>query len=802
MFYDCAGTDRRLEQVADLSETLKAALGDLYPIERELGSGGMATVYLAQDLKHQRQVAIKVMRPELAASLGTDRFLREIRISAQLNHPNILTLIDSGGVEGLLYYVMPYVEGESLRDRLEREKQLPIEDALQVAGEVADALGYAHSLGIVHRDIKPENILFQGGHALVADFGIARAVAAAGGEKLTETGMAVGTPAYMSPEQASGETESDGRTDVYSLGCVLYEMLVGDPPFSGSTPQVVLARKSLESVPPLRNVRDTVPAALDSAVRKALARLPADRYRTGHEFIDALANIDESDAAEASRGVPWWPRRPAHRVLVVAAAVLALSAAAVVVPRAVDTSLFGGAAAVGQLRSVAVLPFVNQTGDPENEYLSDGITETLIGQLAQVPGLERVISRASVFTYKGRDVDPTTVAQDLDVAVVVTGAMMRDGDQWSLSVAATDAARNQPLWSDTYELTLDELTVVPERLAREIPEAMNLDVPEAALGGPRVRATSDPEAQRLYLRAMHLMVQYTDEAMTQAVDYLEQALDRDPAHALAYSGLAQVYSMIALFALEPPSAVYPQAKRAAQRALRLDDQLAEAHMAMGIVHQWFEWDWEATERELRRAQQLSPRNPTVVAELGGFLAAMDRADEAIEVARRWRDLDPVSQSANTNVVWTHHVLGQYEQAAEEAQATLELFPNDAGTYRLLALTLSKLERADEAVAAGQRAELLGEVSPWALASGRPDLARRNLERMNALARERFIDPQYFAVIYAGMGDTERALQWLERAYDNRSPNLVCKCDNRTNFSNLVSDPRYQELRSRMNYPAE
>jgi serine/threonine-protein kinase len=584
---------------------------------------------------------------------------------------------------------------------------------------------------------------------------------------------------------------------------VLYEMLVGEPPFTGGNPQLILARKSIEMVPPVSMVRETVSPALEHTVQKALAKVPADRYRTGAEFITALDQAEASPAAGAWEG----SRRPARRRLAIAALVLALSAAAVMVPFALKIGPFAGLSAE-PLRSVAVLPFANETGDPEHEYLIEGISEMLIGQLVQVPGLERVISQASALTYKGREVDAVTVAQDLDVAVVVTGAMQLDGEQWTLAVTATDAVRNQPLWGDTAALTLDELTAAPARLARAIPEAMHLDVPEGVSNPTGARVTADPEAQRLYLRAQHLMTQYTDESLTQAVDYLEQALDRDPAYALAYSGLAQVHSMIALFALEPPSAIYPQAKRAAQRALRLDDQLAEAHVAMGAVLMWFDWDWEAAERELRRAVQLSPRNPTAQAELGGFLAAMDRADEAIEVARRYRDLDPVSASANMNVAWTHFVLGQYEQALEEAQATLELFPTDAGTYRQLALALSKLERADEAVAAAQRAELLGEVSTWALASlgrmyaesGRPDLARRNLEQLNALARERFVDPQYFAVLYAGLGDTQRALQWLERAYDNRSPNLVCKCDSRSNFANLASHPRYQELRARMNYP--
>jgi len=272
----------------DVLDRLQSALSDRYTVKHELGAGGMATVYLAEDLKHHRQVAIKVLKPELAASLGAERFLREIEIAAQLSHPNILTLIDSGTADGLLYYVMPFVEGESLRDRLEREKQLPIEDALQITSEVADALGYAHSLGIVHRDVKPENILFESGHAVVADFGIARAVTTAGGERLTDTGLAVGTPTYMSPEQATGNKDIDSRSDVYSLGCVLYEMLGGDPPFLGSTPQVIIARKSAEAAPSLKVVRRRVTDSVEYAVATALETTPADRFATVSQFVEAL----------------------------------------------------------------------------------------------------------------------------------------------------------------------------------------------------------------------------------------------------------------------------------------------------------------------------------------------------------------------------------------------------------------------------------------------------------------------------------------------------------------------------------
>ncbi|MCH7717794.1 MAG: serine/threonine protein kinase, partial [Gemmatimonadetes bacterium] len=286
--------------MAELLDRLKSALADHYDIQRELGSGGMAIVFLAHDIKHDREVAVKVFRPELASSMGGERFLREIHIAAKLSHPHILPLYDSGTTGDFLYYVMPLVEGESLGDRIEREQQLPFDDALQITGEVADALNYAHSRGLVHRDIKPDNIMLSGGHAVVMDFGIARAVSAAGGDKLTQTGMAVGTPAYMSPEQAMGE-EVDGRADIYSLGCVLYEMLVGQIPFTGPSPQAVMARHSMDAVPRPQIVRDTIPDDLEDIILCALAKVPADRFRTAGDFAEALKAVG-SDATFVSGG--------------------------------------------------------------------------------------------------------------------------------------------------------------------------------------------------------------------------------------------------------------------------------------------------------------------------------------------------------------------------------------------------------------------------------------------------------------------------------------------------------------------
>ena len=400
--------------MTDLLVRLQVALVERYAIERKLGQGGMAVVFLAQDLKHDRPVALKVLRPELGAALGAERFLREIRITANLNHPHILPLLDSGEAAGLVYYVMPYVEGESLRDHLDREKQLSLDDALQITREVADALSYAHSHDVVHRDIKPENILLVSGHAVVADFGIARAITAAGGEKLTDTGIAVGTPAYMSPEQSVGEQALDGRTDIYSLGCVLYEMLAGEPPHTGPSAQAIFAKRLQAPLPRVSTVRD-VPAPVEAALTRALARTAADRFPTAHAFDVAIAS--------GGAAAPVAPRRPGWRRLA------SFGVAGVVAVGGVLLMLRLGrepvpAALAYKRTAIAVLPFQNLSTERPHAYFAGGLYEELLTELSKVAAL-KVISRTSVIGYEGSKTPLRQIASELGVGSVVEGSVRR-----------------------------------------------------------------------------------------------------------------------------------------------------------------------------------------------------------------------------------------------------------------------------------------------------------------------------------------------------------------------------------------
>ncbi|HMG19191.1 MAG TPA: serine/threonine-protein kinase, partial [Gemmatimonadales bacterium] len=391
---------------------LNAALADHYIIDRELGRGGMALVYLARDVKHERFVALKTLRPEIAMALGRERFLREIRLAARLQHPNILPVYDSGDAAGTLFYVMPFVEGESLRDRLEREPQLPLDEALQITREVADALAYAHNHDVVHRDIKPENIMLSGGHAIVADFGIARAVDAAGGDKLTETGLAIGTPAYMPPEQSAGTGKVDRRSDIYSLACVLYETLAGQPPFTGPTAQAIMARHSLDSVPRLKVVREAIPDDVESVIERALEKVPADRYQTASQFRDALnsASTGAVSRVTAARRKPTAMRVLWRRPAVIAAAVAALVAAGWIVLGPHGNARPTGGARATDLRHVAVLYFQDLSADSSLGFLADGLTEGLIEQLSQVRTLN-VVSRNGVLPFRRSELPRDSIAR-------------------------------------------------------------------------------------------------------------------------------------------------------------------------------------------------------------------------------------------------------------------------------------------------------------------------------------------------------------------------------------------------------
>ena len=773
---------------------LNAALEGRYRIERELGEGGTATVYLAYDAKHDRRVAIKVLRPELAAALGSERFLREIQITAQLTHPHVLALYDSGEADGYLYYVMPYVEGESLRDRLRREAQLPIDEALRIAREVARALGYAHSLGIVHRDIKPENVLLSGGYAMVADFGIASALTKAGGERLTATGVAIGTPIYMSPEQASGTEQIDARSDLYSLACVLYEMLVGEPPFTGRSAQAILARHAIDPVPSVRTVRASVPEQVERAVTIALAKVPADRFSTAEEMMEALEH------AETAVREPRSARRQRVFAGVAAAAVLLLGGLWV----ARDWLPGGSGDPEPITPAIAVLPFANLSGDEAQEYLSDGITEELISVLARTPRL-LVVSRTSAFEFKGQARNAREIGERLDVQYLVEGTVRPSGGLLSVNVQLTDAESGFTVWSQRYDRAVDQLFTLQDAIAGDVARTL---APEGTgpLSDLGTAITQDPEAYDLYLRGRYQLSRFASEgAGEQAIALFEQAIGRDPQMAEAYVGISEAYSTLSGIWLEPGVAL-PRVRAAAERALELDASLGRAHAMLGNVRYRLDLDWGAAERSFKRAIELTPNDAIAHHSYGMELVFLGRFDEAQEALDRAVALDPLDVSIEVTAVWPAYFSERYDVAIQRLQEALVAHPDFTGANWLIAWAYALTGEGEEAVAHADRVvEAFGNDPQMAalLASvhalgAREVEARALMDTAAVLSGGRYPSPYLMAIAWAALGEDDLALTELARGLSERE-DAMSMMNVDPFLARLRGDPRFQELRRQMGF---
>lgn len=751
-----------------LLDRLQEALAGLYTIERELGHGGMATVYLAEDVKHRRPVAVKVLSPQLAAGLGTERFLGEIQIAARLTHPHILPLHDSGEAAGLPYYVMPYVEGESLRGRLLHDRQLPIEDALRITREVGDALEYAHHRDIVHRDIKPENILFQTGHAVVSDFGIARAINVAGKGRMTGTGIAVGTPGYMSPEQAGGDDELDGRSDVYSLGCVLFEMLAGGPPFTGWSAQAILARQVLEPVPRLRTFRGTVPEWLEQAVTRALANAPVDRFDGAAEFVGALS-----------------------------------SPASVTV---VDLAPTRAQTAPAPEHSIAVLPFLNLSADPELGYFCDGMAEEILNALSAIPSL-RVASRTSSFTFKGASEDIRAIGEKLRVRTVLEGSVRRADTKLRVTVQLINAADGFHLWSHTYDREMKDVFAVQDEIARAIVNALKVNL-ERESGAVLVEPHTDNlEAYALYMKARYLWRRKSVGALQKGIEYFEQAIALDPCYSLAYAGLADSYVTLGYWNYLPPKQVFPRARAAAESALGIDDRLAEAHTSRACVSLLYDWDWPRAEQEFLRAIQLKDSYSTAHFWYACYLWSMGRVAESVDQASRAQALAQLSPVVNANLGWALYFERRYDEAITQCRNALDLDTHALMTYTVLGQAYAAASQYDDAISALENAVSFSGGAPFTSAAlgyacgkgGKREEARKILHDLQDRSTAGYVSPFCVALVHMGLGDKDQALECLDRAYDERSHWLVY-AKSWPLLDDLRSDTRFAALLGKVGLP--
>lgn len=771
---------------------LYASLADRYRIERELGRGGMATVFLAHDLKHDRPVALKVLHPDLARVVGPDRFLREIHLSARLQHPHIVAVHDSGEADGQLWFTMPYVEGGTLRTRLEREQQLPVADALRIATEVADALHYAHQHGVIHRDIKPENILLSGAsgrdHAMVADFGIARVLAPELGPRLTDSGISVGTPQYMSPEQAMAERELDPRTDIYSLGCVLYEMLTGEPPYTGPNPQAVLAKRLSEPVPHLRTGRD-VPLALEATVTKALARAPADRFSSAADFGAALQGRAE---ARARASAPVFARP------------VAVGAALLLLALGVFAAFRMRQRATAPAASAAVLPFVDLSPQKDQEYFSDGLTEELITTLSQVPGL-RVAARTSSFQFQGQSPDVHDVGRKLDVGAVLEGSVRKNGNRLRVSAQLINVTDGYQLWSESYDRDLTDIFAVQEDVARSIVAALRVRLAPARDSALAARPTRDLAAYDLYLKGLFAWNQRTGPTLQEAVRYLEQATARDSTFARAWAALAQAYILVVPFAGGSPADTWKKAQAAANKALALDGSSAEAYTSLGYGNMIYEWDFAAAEANFQRAIAADPNYATGHHWYGDLLAGHGRFAEALAQMRRAHQLDPLSRQIAIELGWTHYLMRQNDSAEAHIRQALELDPNYAQAFYRLGLVRIQQRRYPEAITLIKHALELGVFYPYGTgglayaygASGDRPAALRLIDDLKRRSARGELVPEFsIAAAFAGLGDAGQGIAWLNRGIDHKDIYLP------ENFSDplldpLRKDPRFAQVVKRM-----
>ncbi len=811
-----------------------------YEIIKQIGAGGMGEVYLAIDKKLDRKVAVKILNEKFAQhESNLRRFTQEAKAASALNHPNILVIHEIGEADDVHFIVSEFVEGKTLREILD-QSPLKLSEVLAVSIQIAGALTAAHAANIVHRDIKPDNIIIRpDDYVKILDFGLAKLVEQqkslvgledeTAKQNQTAKGVILGTVKYMSPEQAKGE-KVDGRTDIFSFGVLLYEMMAGRTPFAGNSVSETLANL-INAVPqPMARYAEGVPNELQRIVSKMLRKNKDERYQTMKGLLADLKDLRENLAFDERLEKSHPPgAENATQILQTTTGDANLQTAKmqdsfsqtikrhkplaafvlIVLLAAIGFGVWyftNRVANTKQIESIAVLPFINENGNADVEYLSDGMTETLISSLSQLPDLN-VKARSSVFRYKGKEIDAQTIGKELNVQAILNGTVVRRGEDLALHIELVDAQTETVLWSADYRQPMTNLVSLQSEITRDVSNKLRMKLSGADEKRLKKNQTENTEAYQLYLLGRYHLNKLTDDGFRKGRDYFQQAIEIDPNYALAYAGLADAYIKLSGYNALPPNEGYPKARAAATKALELDDQLAEAHTTLGAVKHFYDWDWLGAEREFKRAIEINPSNADARQFYSYHLSAMGRFDEALSEMKRAQELDPLSLEKIVGIGEIFYYQRQYDRAIEQYRKALEMDSNSGFTHWAIGNVYVQKGMYQEAIAEYQKAIPLSGDSPdepaslaytYAL-SGRRQEALRIIDDLKERSKRSYISPSTMAFIYIGLAEKNQAFELLDKAYNERDILLVLlKVE--PMFDPLRSDPRFQDLLRRVGLP--
>jgi serine/threonine protein kinase/lipoprotein NlpI len=795
------------EEVSAPTETLEAAKEELttgstfagrYQIIEELGKGGMGKVYKVHDTEIKEKVALKLLKPEIAADKKTiERFQNELKFARKISHRNVCRMYDLNKEEGSYYITMEYVPGEDLKSSIRRMGPLSAGKTISIAKQVCEGLAEAHGLGVVHRDLKPQNIMIdKDGNVRIMDFGIARSIT---GKGITGAGVMIGTPEYMSPEQVEAK-DIDQRSDIYSLGVILYEMVTGRVPFEGDTPFTIGMKHKGETPRDPKELNAHIPDDLSGVILRCLEKDKEQRYQSAGEVRSELTRIENE--------IPTTQRVTTKRKITTERigekkwkmpAVYAAIAVILILLIVGGISLFTGRKKA--IDSIAVLPFAYTGEDPDMEYLSDGITETIINNLSQLPSLKKVIARSSIFRYKGKELDPQAIGKELGVDTVLISKMSHRGDDLSISVELVNTIDSSRMWGNQYKRKISEIFDVQDEISNAITDNLRLSLTGEELERITKRFTEDSDAYQLYLKGRYFCNRRTEEYLKKAIEYFSQAIDKDPGYALAYAGLAESYAALPDYSSLPPSETYPKATEAVLKALEIDSTLAEAHTMLAIIKLEYNWDWEGAGQEFRRALEFNPGYATGHFLYAFYLMYKARFDEAIKEIKRASELDPLNILIKTCVGTIFYCSRQYDQAMEALQRSLEMDPNFVNTHYNLGLIHLQKSRYEEALAEFQKEKSISKSGKPLLEPsigvayalmGEKGKARQVLDDLLERSRKMYVTPYGLALVYFSLEEREEGFKWLDKAIEVRD-RWLCFLKVDPLFDSVRSDPRFTTL---------